>query len=63
MNATDNLKTLRSFTGQSVATIREVARDLELCVSYSKDRRTWFIDEPAAIIAAFNEHLGVEVAA
>jgi len=57
MTATDNLKTLSRFTGMSIATIREIARDIELQVSYSKDRRTWFIDEPRASVVAFNEHL------
>ena len=55
MFSTDNLKALAKRNSTTVSALRTQARDLGLAVSYSKDRRTWFLDESATTVCMFNE--------
>lgn len=55
MFATDNLKALAKRNDSSVSALRGQAHDLGLVVNYSAARRTWFLDESATTVRAFNE--------
>lgn len=65
MQSTDNVKALANRYNLTRTAVRELARDLGLALGYSKERRTWYIAEPARTVARFNQHLAdlVEVEA
>lgn len=58
----NNTKALAKKHNTTVAHIRDIAREAGLNVDYSKDRRCWFIDEPARVVNQFTRQLDVFMA-
>lgn len=57
MFPTESFKALRHRFGFSISELRNISRDLNLKVAYSKGTHTWYLYEDAHTIALFNDHL------